>query len=177
MGTSTSVGQFAAKLSAGGPTAVSETVRDGVMKTAQTGKAIFLANMGTTRLRNVGKGAKVGARYDAGAVSPTDAAALVYYTGPVHIINNPTRPHAIYPRGVSVRNEDGSAATLNSGRTRRRRRDGAQGLAFPDGNVRSYANHPGTAGKKFFERSKPQVEAARDRIMRAQLSVSMRKVF
>lgn len=177
MGTSTSVNQFAAKLSTGGPTAISETVRDGVMKTAQTGKAIFLANMGTTRLRNVGKGAKVGARYDAGAVSPSDAAALLYYTGPVHIINNDTRPHAIYPRGASVRDSEGNAARLSSGRTRRRRRDGAQGLAFPDGNVRLYANHPGTKGKQFFERSKPQVEAARDRIMRVQLGASMRKVF
>ncbi len=174
MGTSTSVTQFSRKISVGGSKAVSEAVRDGVQKSALAGKRIFLANMGTRRLRNVGRskgGAKVGARYDLGAVSPSDAAARLYYVGPAHLLNNPIQEHAIYPRGVRVR--DGESNKV----TKRARKGGGQGLVMPDGQIRVYANHPGTAGKHFFEKSVPQVEAARRRIMRQELASSMRKQF
>jgi hypothetical protein len=170
VGTSTTVAQFSAKIATGGTTAVSETVRQGVAESALAGKQIFLANMGTRRLRNVGRGAKVGARFDMGAVSPTEAAALLYYTGPVHIINNPTPPHAIYPRGARVRDSGGAI-------TSRRRKGGGQGLRFPDGEVRLYANHPGTSGKHFFEHSQPQVERARSRIMKRTYNRALTRVF
>lgn len=172
MGTSRTVNQFARKIEGGGTQAVTEAVRKGVMDSALAGKGIFLANMGTRRLRNVGKGgAKVGARYDAGATSPSTAAARLYYTGPAHLINNDTKAHSVYPRGAQVR--DGDTGKV----TKRRRKGGAQGLRFPDGGIRVHANHPGTTGKKFFERSVPQVEASRRRIMRAALAKAMRSAF
>lgn len=170
MGTTNSVAAFAAKIEAGGTEAIATTVQKAIDETALAGESVFLANMGVTRLRNVGRGAKVGARFDKGATGPANAAALLYYTGPAHLLNNPTSAHAIYPRGARVRDEAGSI-------TKSRRRGGGQGLAFADGNVRLYANHPGTSGKHFFERSVPQVATARDRIFRAMLSVQLDRVF
>jgi hypothetical protein len=57
--------------------------------------------------------------------------AIVRYTGPAHLVLNPTKPHRIEP-----------------GRTRsgRRRRGGKRVLAINDG-LAAYANHPGTRGK------------------------------
>jgi len=161
MGTSTSVGQFAGKIrSAGG--AIEGATRASVNEAALAGKAIFLANMGTTRLRNVGKGgAKVGARYDIkGGATPT---ALLRYTGPAHIINNPTKPHRIEPRG-RTRTASG------------RQRKGAKALTI-GGNVRPYADHPGTTGKHFFQRSVPQVASLAARIMARSTTTALRKIF
>lgn len=184
MGTSTSVAEFAAKLTQAGA-AVQGATRASVAEAALAGKAIFLANMGTTSMSNVGRGAKLGARFDIkGTTNPT---ALLYYTGLVHLLNNPTSAHAIYPRGATVTGADGSVVRGRVLRETRRgtrgvnkggfRGSGAKGLAFPDGNVRLYANHPGTSGKRFYERSVPQVAAAARRALSASTSTALRKVF
>lgn len=161
MGTSTNVAQFAGKLHAGGA-AIQGATAQAVFESALVGKGIFQANMGTTRLRNVGKnGARVGARFDMkGGANPT---ALLRYTGPAHLINNPTSPHVIEPRG----------RTRTAGG---RKRKGAQALTI-GGNVRAYAHHPGTSGKAFYQRSVPQVATAAVMIMRRSTSTALRKVF
>ena len=84
-------------------------------------------------------GGRIGVRYDIQGGGGQHATAVVRYTGPAHLVNNPTRAHRIEPRrprGV---------------RTRRRR--GAQALTI-GGNLRAWANHPGTGGKRFYQRAK-----------------------
>lgn len=144
MGTSTSVNQFAAKFTKGAR-AVEGAQRDGVNEAALIGKEIFLANLPARTMRNVGRGAKLGARFNA-ATSTSNPSALLYYTGPAHLLNNPIRPHQILPRG---------ATRTAGGRARR----GAKALVI-GGNVVAYANHPGTSGKHFFEKAMPQVAKA-----------------
>lgn len=180
MGTSTTVGGFAGKIQAGGM-AVQSAEWSAVNEAALAGKGIFLANMGTRTIRNLGAGAKVGARYDMGG-TPSAPTALLRYTGPVHILNNDIRPHAIYPRGARVRAEDGAIArglpnaSSPRGRSFGARRGGAMGLTIGP-NVRLYANHPGTTGKQFYERSVPQVKAVAAKIMRTRIGSALRSVF
>lgn len=79
---------------------------------------------------------KIGVRYDIKGGGQR-AVALVRYTGPAHLANNPTSAHRIEPRR----------------RRGSRRRRGARALTI-GGNVRAWANHPGTRGKGFFQRAK-----------------------
>jgi hypothetical protein len=70
---------------------------------------------------------KVNVRYDIKGSGPK-AVALVRYTGPAHLALNPTRAHRIEPRARARRGRRRRALTIN-------------------GNVRAWANHPGTRGK------------------------------
>jgi len=161
MGTSTSASQLAGKLNRTA-THLKAAERTAVGQAALAGKGIILANMGTRTLSGVGKrGARLGVRYDLkGGNSPT---ALLRVTGPAHLLNNPTAAHRIEPRGRT---------RTASGRARR----GAKAIT-PDGNPRAGANHPGTKGKRFFERSVPQVRKAADPILRRQVSAALRRSF
>jgi len=73
------------------------------------------------------------------------AVAIVGYRGPAHLINNPTRPHDIFPRRA---------------RGSRSRRRGATVLRFNagDGGFAPMAPHPGTRGKRFYEKAKVIIE-------------------
>jgi hypothetical protein len=154
VGTSTSVGEFAAKIDQAAAS-IRDAQRDAVADAALAGKGILLANLPARQMRNVGrKGARLGARYDIqGRANPT---AILYYTGPVHLLNNPTSAHRIEPKS--------------------RRRGGKRAITV-NGNPRAGADHPGTAGKKFFERSKPQVRKAATEIVARSLSTALRRSF
>jgi hypothetical protein len=77
----------------------------------------------------------------------------VAYTGPVHLMNNDTAPHEIAPRRKKA-------------------------LAFPDGNVRlGPVQHPGTRGKKFFERAEPIVLAQSERIIKQEVRSHLARTF
>jgi hypothetical protein len=89
------------------------------------------ATGGDNRLSGVGRrGARVGARYDVkGQVNPT---AIVYATGPLHLIEHDTEPHDIQARN--------------------RRRGGTSTMRFADGRFSRTAEHPGTTGSRPFEK-------------------------
>lgn len=87
-----------------------------------------------TFLRGVGrKGAKIGVRYTLFG----DNKAVVRWYGPAHLLNNPTKPHTITPKG------------------RRGRRGGKRALVI-NGQPVARAQHPGTRGRGFFQKSKPR---------------------
>lgn len=93
---------------------------------------------GDGRMSGVGRnGAKVGARYDVAKGTGADVSGKVSKTGPVHLLANPTKAHAI-PRQ----------------RARGRRRV----LAIPGIGVRASANHPGTKGKDTWGRGRRAAE-------------------
>lgn len=89
------------------------------------------------RLKGVGKrGAKVGVRYDIkGTRNPT---SIVRATGPLHLIERPTKAHRI---------------------PRQRARGRQKVLALPGGIFRRSVQHPGTRGRRPFgkgiERGQP----------------------
>ena len=77
----------------------------------------------------------------------------VSYSGPVHLMNNDTAPHEIAPRRKKA-------------------------LAFPDGNVRlGPVQHPGTRGKKFFERAEPIVLNQSERIIKQEVRSHLARTF
>jgi hypothetical protein len=87
------------------------------------------ASGGDNRLSGVGKrGARVGAKYDVkGTVNPS---ALIVATGPMQLLEHPTRPHGIQPR------------------TRGKKK----ALKFRDGTFARSASHPGTKPSRPFEK-------------------------
>lgn len=109
-----------------------------------------------------GKRRAIGVRYDLHGSGP-HMSATVGYTGPAHLVNNPTRPHRIEPRrprGV---------------RTRRRR--GASALVI-NGSVRAWANHPGTRGARFYEKARAAAIRTAPRVYaRKGLTEPLRKAF
>lgn len=144
MGTSTSADQFAGKL-VKLSVAINTQAKPGIEAAALVTKQVFLDSLrisGVTGTTPVSRSVK--ARYDIkGVHNPT---AIVRYTGPAHLLNNPTKPHAI----VSKKNR-GSRASRSA-------RTSGQGLrgAIAIGNERYvFARHPGTKGLKFFQRAKP----------------------
>lgn len=102
-----------------------------LMKVGLVGKEIYA----TERKRKVSGStpisSKVKERFD---LRPREV--VIRYTGPAHLLNNPTSPHLIAPRG-SARGRRGRG----SGRGRR--------ALNIEGNIRAYANHPGTKGLNF----------------------------
>lgn len=98
---SASAAELAGKLNRAGE-AVGSAPRAGVTKACQAGKTVMLSALtsavGGTRLRGVGaRGARVGVRYR--VYGPESATTGVLgYTGPVHLVNNDTSAHEIYPR-------------------------------------------------------------------------------
>jgi len=100
--------------------------------TTEIRKVIADDSGGDSRLSGVGKkGAKVGAGYDVkGTRNPI---AIVRARGPLHLLANRTKPHAITPKA-------------------RRSKRGAAALSMPDGSYRASAQHPGTRGKNTWRR-------------------------
>lgn len=147
MGTSHSVDQFAAKIRHAG-VAIEGQTEAGVREAAAVTKAIFVEKLPTKFLRRVGKkGAKLGARYTIrGGPTPT---AIVFYTGPVHLLNNPTKAHKIEPKG---------AQTYQRGRRKGQSKSGAKALTI-GGGAFAGAEHPGTTGKQFFQSATRQARA------------------
>lgn len=120
------------------------------------------AGAGALGKKPKGKRRLINVRYDLKG-SGAHMAAVVGYTGPAHLLNNPTRPHRIEPRRPR-----GSA-------TRRRR--GASALVI-NGNVRAWANHPGTRGKRFFESAKAAAHQTAPRVFaRKGLTEPLRRNF
>lgn len=106
------------------------------------------------RMSGVGKrGAKVGARYDQAAGS---ASALVRATGPVHLIENDTKPHKISPK---------------------RRRGSRGALSIPGVGVRASVNHPGTRGKKPWAKAVAKARPKVGGIVAAETNKAMRGAF
>jgi hypothetical protein len=112
-------------------TALPQASKDAVFALALAAKADQIAAAGSAglssmRLRGVGRrGAKVNVGFDIkGFQDPT---AIVQWRGPAQLVNNPTAPHEISPRGRH------------------------KALKLPDGFATT-VEHPGTHGKKFFEK-------------------------
>jgi hypothetical protein len=143
VGKSNSAAELAKKLSSAGEALSSN--KPAVEKAAQVTKAVFLTSLhqaGVTGTTPVSK--RVKARYDIKGTH--DASALVRYTGPAHLLNNPSRPH-----GIVSRKSGGSRRT----RSRRDSGVGTRGAILVDGSPKAYARHPGTRGLGFFQRAVP----------------------
>jgi hypothetical protein len=127
MGVSTSGAQLAAKLDRLA-FEIRDTRRPLTAAALAAKEAFIAANAGVVghRVPRKSRG-RINVRYDIRGDT-----AIVRYTGPAHLVLNPTAAHEILPRGLPG--------------AKRRRRTGARALTI-DGDLARRANHPGTAGK------------------------------
>lgn len=125
-----------------------------------------------SRLRNVGKnGSKWNVRYT--VVGYQNASGKVMFYGPVHLMNNGTKSHWIAPRNSAWggRTSRVTGNLVGAGK-------GAFALYFPDGNVRSGpVFHPGTKGKKFFEKAEPIIVRQSEQIITKTVRGHLARVF
>lgn len=160
MGTSTGWRQLSNKLERLG-TAMGDNKAAG-NTTGMAGKAIFLrhaAQAGVLGKKIAGKRKAIDAGYD---LTDNGHGVLVFYKGPAHLVNNPTKAHRIEPRRP---------------RGSRSRRRGRQALTI-GGNVRASANHPGTAGKGFFQRAHAECQRVLPGVYgRAQITKPLKEIF
>ena len=148
MGISSSPAELAAKISKLG----SELgdVRKPLTITALAGKQIFVASAASAGAARLAR-----ARYDMRG----DHSVVIRYAGAkAHLVNNPTKAHRIEPRA-------------------RRGRRGRRALTI-GGDVRAYANHPGTHGKQFFQAARKIAERELPKVyMKAQVTDPLRRIF
>lgn len=183
MGQSSSVPQLLAKLDA-----VSREIgsnRPAVQATAVAAKGIFIREAAKKGVgRGVGKTAvskKVSATYDLRG-GDQDASALIRYTGPAHLVNNPTKPHLIRPRkfvgtrGSGKRAQKGAAFLSIFGVDAHSA--GRGGIVLPGVGVRRFAKHPGTKGLKFAQRAAAECKQECPKVyQREGVRAPLRKVF
>lgn len=163
------------------------------------GKVLFLSSAGGV-IGTVpsGKRKPIGARYDLGKRSaPGKGSVVVTYTGPAHLVNNPTRQHFITARrqasrtrsrrlaaGVGAVTAFGGSAQGMFGALGKQsmsrggaRRGGARSLTIGP-NHRAYAFHPGTKGKGFAQKAKVAVAKSAPQVYRRTALVSpLKEVF
>lgn len=186
MGTSTSAAQLAGKLDRYARDMADTRVP--LDATALHVKRLFegsAASAGVLGRTPAGKRKKIGARYDHVRDAPGRGQVVVAYTGPAHLLNNPTRPHFIGARRLGSRrrlsrisgrvgataafggsNAGAFGSLLGATRTTRSgavRSTGAAALTI-GANLRAYAFHPGTRGKGFFQRARTAAEATAPRV-------------
>lgn len=116
---------------------------------------------------NVGRrGAAWGVGYDTHTATSGSVASIVRFKGPVHLVNNDTKPHRILTAaGRTAQREEARQViqALTGTRIRRSRRaSGPKALGLPTGPVAS-VKHPGTHGKNFF---RPADDFARQEVKR-----------
>lgn len=141
---------------------------------AATAKKIML---GTAAARGVAPGGKIagrswGVNYQ---VRPgRESTALVRYTGPFHLVNNPTKAHVIRPRvfvgtrgSVAGRRGRGQRAVKGAALLSIFGLDARDGgaLRMPGIGFRAEAHHPGTQGKRIFEAAKIAAGASVPQVM------------
>ena len=203
MGVSSSPRELAAKLDRFGKDM--GNVRVPLEATALHVKGLFqasAASAGALGKSPAGKRKVIGARYDfknRKTVGLAAGSVVITYTGPAHLLNNPTAPHFIGARrlgsrrrlsGMSARvgataafggsNRGAFGGLLPAERVTRSGavRSGGKRALTIGSNLRAYAFHPGTRGKGFFQRAKAAAEATAPRVYaRAGLTEPLRRNF
>jgi hypothetical protein len=99
-------------------------------------------------------GSKIAGRGWNVSYSVRGTTAVVRYTGPFHLVNNPTKAHRIEPG----RRRGRKAKALNIG-----------------GNPRAYAFHPGTRGKRIFQAAKVIVTRSVPNVMATSMKGAWRR--
>lgn len=177
--------------------------RPALERTALTAKSIFqgsAASAGVLGRKPSGTRKAINARYDfKSAKQDLVDEVVVFYTGPAHLVNNPTKPHYIVAKhlaasrgagqerarlagaasafGGSARGAFGALQATRTTRRGTRARAGKRALTI-DSNLRAYAAHPGTKGKHFFEKARAATTRVAPRIFQREgIREPLRRVF
>lgn len=162
MGTSKSAGEFAEKITKMA-LVTKERQKQVVDQGALTGKEIIISQAAArgVSLNSRIAGGKWGVRYDTkGFNNPT---SLLRITGPFHLVENDTRPHAIYRRAARVRGRGSRRANRANQLAQAFGGVGAYSggsLKFNGSVYRKVVDHPGTKGKHIFRDAKKKIGKA-----------------
>lgn len=194
MGTSTSVAQLTKKFGR-----LADGMRDTrapLNATALHVKKIMQTSAASSNAlgrKPTGKRKEIGVRYNV-RVRDGGGFAVISYVGPAHLINNPTARHFIGASAFGSRGSRAEAAVgigavtafggsargmlAGLGRQRRRTRGSGKRALTIGSDLRSYAFHPGTEGKQFFQRAKAEAYRSVPRVYaRAGLTEPLRRAF
>ncbi len=186
MGTSRSAAELGRKLDAFAKELGNN--RGALDKTGLAGKGIFTSHAvkaGVYGKKVAGKRKAINARYD---LTKDQRGVVVTYTGPAHLVNNPTKQHFIGARrlgtraGMRRRSARIGAMAAFGGSNRGgfgalRNVRGAQALTI-GADLRPYAFHPGTPGKGFYQDARAQCAKVLPGVYgRAAITTPLRKVF
>lgn len=154
MGRSASVPQLVSKLDV--LTREVASNRSAIQATAAAAKVIMASEAARKGVgRGVGRSPisrKIGVSYDLRG-GERNASAVVRYTGPAHLVNNPTKPHVIEPKR-------------------------GRGIVIPGVGVRRSARHPGTKGLKFAQRAADRCRDECPKVYRREgIQAPLRKAF
>ncbi len=196
MGTSRSPGELVGKIDRFAK-ALGDT-RKPLEAVGLAGKAVFIgAAPGAIGATLAGKRKPIGARYDLKHAKGDRPSVTVTYTGPAHLLNNPTAQHFITARrqasrararqlalGVGAVAAFGGSARGMFGKLGKQslsrsgiQRGGARSLTIGP-NHRAYAFHPGTKGKGFAQRAKATLTQTAPQVYRrAGITGPLKEVF
>lgn len=163
------VRKFEASANAVPPT-LDKTISTASLRTKQLYIAAAVrAGLTPGKRLNVGrKGTRWGVGYEKHTADSGSVASIVRYKGPVHLINNDTKPHLIESKAARARRRQEGKALIQLltgkkvNKSKSKFADGDMALNLPSGPVASI-QHPGTTGKDFF---KPADEFARNEVAR-----------
>lgn len=169
-----SIAKFAAKFEDAAK-ALPNAQHAAVTRCAEATKVAFLAAPGAPH-KVAGKRASVG--YDV-SDSPSGARAVVRWRGPVHLVNNPTKPHEIRPRAFKGTRGRGKRAQRAAGLLAAFGLDAREGGTINIAGIgpRARAMHPGTPGKHFFQAGKATAEKIVPGIYKREATTTLAKTF
>lgn len=162
MGTSKSAAQFAGKIRQMAEVTQSRQ-KQIVDQGALTGKEIIISQAASrgVSLNSRIAGGRWGVRYDTRGFN--NPVSLLRITGPFHLVENNTRPHAIYRRAARVRGRGSTRANRAAALAQAFGGTGAYTggtLKFNGSVYRKVVNHPGTKGKHIFRDAKKKIGRA-----------------
>lgn len=131
------------------------------------------------RLRNASKrGSKLGVRYNLGTYGG-EAKSLVFVTGPFHLIERDTKPHRI-PALVGQKTRQNRAVRSSRGRLYGPAFGGEKASTRPivfAGKVRAFAFHPGTRGKRPWQRGVAAALPKVRNVISTRSATTLRRIF
>jgi hypothetical protein len=114
---------------------------------------------------------KWGVRYSVGRKGNL----YVRFTGPVHLVNGDTKAHPIVPKALRKAQGQALIGALTGVKVSRRLGGRGRRALTIGSDVRSYANHPGTKGKRFWPACNRISRQLGPRIYMAQTGTSLLK--
>lgn len=187
MGVSTTAAQFNSKIRRAGEVVGAQGDRASLMPIARVVESTLIRSAAQAGLH---QGSRIAGRPWKGTyIRPVGARELaVGYASPAQLVNSRTRPHTIGARklgtrgAISKRVQGASLIGFLTGSSvaasfkPRGIAKGARALHWGN-NFAAYVRSPGTKGKRFYERAKPQAQQEGGKAMQQSVTRALSRVF
>lgn len=178
MGISRDVTTFTKKLQSAGKVIGEQGDRKSLLPVARTVQATLDVSAATAGLR---KGSRIAGKPWRGTYIRNQGTneLAVGYSSPAHLVNNTNRSHIIGARKLGTKKRI-SKQVLSAqgpvGLVLSDTRQGAKALHWP-GHFARYVHHPGSRGKRFYERAKPVAQKEGGAVFQSTVHRALARVF